>query len=171
MNELSLYVNELEKLIDMQQKLVPIAAGLVHLKPAKFGSLEFSPMTNNISEQIRNWPNSIHFIPIDSWIEPSVGTIEFSNDTWEFSFQTQQVSFVNLRDKTYVRAEYSVRGDIGITPWVIRLFLEFSFKNGQIKEHVLVERSDEFFSYLIDSGNIKIVGDGPLGGTVYTYIP
>jgi hypothetical protein len=168
MNELLSYESELKRLMDMQQKLVPIATELVRPKPAKIGLLEFSPTTSSISEQICNWPN---FIPIGTWIEPPLGNIELSGDTWEFNFQTQQVVFMNLRDRTCVRAEYSVMGDVGITSWAMYLFLKSRLMNGQIEESSLVEHNKEFFSYLINCGKIKMIGDGPLGGAVSLYVP
>lgn len=171
MNELNKYISELKRLMDLQQKLVPIASGLVHLKPANVGSIKFFPTANIISEQIRNWPSSTLFMPMEFWIEPSFGNIEFLVDTWEFSFQSQQVVFTNSRDKTYVRAEYSVKGDIGVTAWAMYLFLKSRFANEQIEEPTLVERNNEFFSYLIDCGKIKMIGNGLLGEAVSTYIP
>lgn len=153
MSLLKLYLEKLQYLHGLQVRLAPLVEQIVTLKPVNKFGCSFVPTQSLVSEQIKQWPENIPvLLPLPLWIEPRRGKVELEGQEWEFAFHgTQGLSFFHAPTQREVSIEYSTQGDIGVTRWTVKVFLE-NLDPNEPHFQDLLRRHEEFFGELGRTG-------------------
>jgi hypothetical protein len=126
------YIHELRCYKILCESLFFVLENNVTLKEGKVGDFTIKPTRKTILAEIQylkqdTFPKFYIPLPPDSWVEPSIGQIEYDNGKWKFNFHGMGLSFNqgenidNLRD---VSIEFSAQGKIAVTEWTTGLFFK-----------------------------------------------
>ena len=139
-----LYYEELQHFHKLQESLNTELNTVATLKPSNMFGFKFVPIGSSILEQLSLWPKDMPILPLTTWVEPQKGTIEFHEEQWDFFLSGQGVSFRNSQTSQKVGIEFSAKGDIGITKWIVGIFLKKSLSSNPDFEELLSQHENLF---------------------------
>lgn len=144
------------KQVNLMNKLAPV----LKFKPASVAGQHFTPTENSLEAQIKAWPDSIYLFPLGSWIEPRQGVVELADGVWRFTLHgTQEISFIHQQTNQDVTVTFSAQGDIGLSEWDMRVFLETS---QEWQAEMIAATNARLFAALVEQGVLTAVPPKPL---------
>jgi hypothetical protein len=108
------HIAELFSELESRLKLIP----LIHHKD------HFVPTHTTIATQMRHWPPELFPYPPAAWVEPQRGCVEVQGRNWDFAFHGSGLTFIQQDTTCDVSIEFGRQGDVLLTAWTIRLYLE-----------------------------------------------
>lgn len=159
--DLETYLGSVIKFHALQLALFAKLAPSLKFRTANVSEYKVIPTQTSIISQIKAWPDSVYLLPLGSWIEPRQGIIELDNEIWQFTLHgTQEISFIHQRTGQDVTLTFSAQGDIGITEWGMRIFLQTT--STQQDNNQPEPEMTGHFATLVDQNLLTLIPPRPL---------
>lgn len=151
---LEVYLQEVTKLITLQQQLVQTVEAVVEVDfPPDLNSVLRG---NTIREVIHNLNPATFMPPTATWIKPSKGIIIVQSTEWEFFFHGQGVSFKCVDTGQEVSVDYAVGGRIDATAdWCVWEFISSSERENSVLASFSYEVNKRLFAELVKRGYLE----------------
>lgn len=155
------YFRELRRYRILCESLFSILENSVTVKEGNVGEFTLKPTQKTILAEILHlkqdtFPKFYISLPPDSWIEPSLGQIEYNGEVWIFNFHGMGLSF-SQGDTTDtsrdISIEFSMQGKIAITEWTTLLFFKTNCQGLPEYQEILGARK-ELFLQAIENGHL-----------------
>ena len=144
------YLTKTRQYARWQQELHKTLEEIITLKPVTTYSFNFSPTQSSILAQIKHWPAGEFNLPPAAWVQPQKGQIEL-DAIWEFAFHGAGLSFVNPQTNQDISIEYTQTGELGMTHWTVKSYLQTLPATSSQLTNVLAEH-DNLFAQTIHLG-------------------
>lgn len=150
-----LQANYKEVLIAMsklQEELMAVVNNTVQLISVEAAGQIFTPTQLNLLDQLYNWPNELFPIPPAAWVNPRTGVILMREQSWEYVFHGNGVTFTNTADDKEIGVQFGSKGEISLTSWIVSVYLDSIYPKQE--DRLKFTGNNDLFQELVDNGEL-----------------